>query len=82
MGIFQEYQMLNRENLESGLGVEYNMDSCVRKKEQIAKKWPGTKKKCPPHPPPKRKENDGKEKSNPPRQPNWIGIGHATAYKR
>ena len=52
--------MLNRENLESGLGVEYNMDSCVRKKEQIAKKWPDTKKKCPP---PKRKENDGKKKS-------------------
>ena len=59
MGIFQEYQMLNRENLESGLGVEYNMDSCVRKKEQIAKKWPGTKKKCPPP----NEENDGKKNS-------------------
>ena len=65
--------MLNRENLESGLGVEYNMDSCVRKKEQIAKKWPGTKKKCPPPPqkkkkkapppPPKRKKKEGKKKS-------------------
>ena len=59
MGIFQEYQMLNRENLESGLGVEYNMDSCVRKKEQIAKKWPGTKKKSPP---PKTQGTGGKKK--------------------